>query len=109
MQERAEEVSLIDSAPGSSKRPHQPLSTNRVQQNRLQLTSILGAEGLRKSYRHRAVVKDVSIEIRQGETVGLLGPNGAGKTTIFYIIVGLERPDEGRILLGSQDISRLPM
>jgi lipopolysaccharide export system ATP-binding protein len=71
--------------------------------------SVLGVTGLRKSYRKRPVVNDVSLEIKQGEIVGLLGPNGAGKTTIFYMIVGLERPDEGKIYLDSDDISRLPM
>jgi lipopolysaccharide export system ATP-binding protein len=71
--------------------------------------SLLGCEGLRKSYRKRIVVKDVSLEIHQSEIVGLLGPNGAGKTTIFYMIVGLEKPDRGRISLDSRDISRLPM
>ncbi len=72
-------------------------------------SSVLSVEGLRKSYRKRAVVNDVSFDIHQNEIVGLLGPNGAGKTTIFYMIVGLERPDEGRILLDSKDIARLPM
>ena len=62
----------------------------------LQQTSILAAEGLRKSYRKRTVVDNVSLDIHQNEIVGLLGPNGAGKTTIFYMIVGLERPDAGR-------------
>ncbi|HKV37675.1 MAG TPA: LPS export ABC transporter ATP-binding protein, partial [Blastocatellia bacterium] len=57
----------------------------------------------------RPVVNEVSVEIRQGEIVGLLGPNGAGKTTIFYMIVGLEKPDKGRIFLDSKEISRLPM
>src|SRR5579862_9862155 len=71
--------------------------------------SLLGAEGLRKSYRKRPVVNDVSLEVRQGEIVGLLGANGAGKTTIFYMVVGLERPDRGRIFLDQRDISRLPM
>jgi lipopolysaccharide export system ATP-binding protein len=69
----------------------------------------LRACGLTKSYRKRSVVNDVSLEIRPGEIVGLLGPNGAGKTTIFYMIVGLERPDRGSVLLGSKDISQLPM
>jgi lipopolysaccharide export system ATP-binding protein len=72
-------------------------------------SSVLGCEGLKKSYRKRAVVNDVSLEIRQGEIVGLLGPNGAGKTTVFYMIVGLEKPDRGKILFDSKDISRLPM
>lgn len=73
------------------------------------LSQALIAEGLRKVYRGRAVVNNVSIAVRPGEIVGLLGPNGAGKTTTFYMIVGLERPDTGRIMLGEQDITRLPM
>ena len=63
----------------------------------------------RKSYRGRKVVDDVSLDIRQGEVVGLLGPNGAGKTTTFYILVGLARPDYGRVLLDGEDITDLPM
>lgn len=62
-----------------------------------------------KAYRGRKVVNDVSLEIQQGEVVGLLGPNGAGKTTTFYIMVGLARPDSGRILLDGEDITDLPM
>jgi lipopolysaccharide export system ATP-binding protein len=69
----------------------------------------LRAEGLRKTYRGRAVVGGVDLELSQGEVVGLLGPNGAGKTTSFYCIVGFIRPDKGRILLDGRDISRLPM
>jgi lipopolysaccharide export system ATP-binding protein len=69
----------------------------------------LQAADLRKSYRGRKVVDDVSLEIRQGEVVGLLGPNGAGKTTTFYILVGLARPDYGRVLLDGEDITDLPM
>ena len=75
----------------------------------LQKTSILAAEGLYKAYRKRIVVNNVSLDIRQNEIVGLLGPNGAGKTTVFYMIVGLERPDAGKIFLNTKDISRLPM
>jgi lipopolysaccharide export system ATP-binding protein len=67
------------------------------------------AADLRKSYRGRKVVDDVSLEIQQGEVVGLLGPNGAGKTTTFYILVGLARPDYGRVLLDGEDITDLPM
>ncbi len=67
------------------------------------------AADLRKSYRGRKVVDSVSLEIRQGEVVGLLGPNGAGKTTTFYILVGLARPDYGRVLLDGEDITDLPM
>jgi lipopolysaccharide export system ATP-binding protein len=69
----------------------------------------LGAEGLVKAYRGRTVVSEVSLGLHQGEVVGLLGPNGAGKTTIFYMIVGIERPDKGRVRLGGEDITRLPM
>jgi len=67
------------------------------------------ARGLVKEYSHRRVVNDVEIEINEGEIVGLLGPNGAGKTTTFYMIVGLVRPDKGRIFLEGQDITGLPM
>ncbi len=69
----------------------------------------LQAAELSKSYRGRTVVDNVSLEIHQGEVVGLLGPNGAGKTTTFYILVGLARPDFGRVLLDGEDISDLPM
>ena len=69
----------------------------------------LQALELRKSYRGRTVVDHVDLEIAQGEVVGLLGPNGAGKTTTFYILVGLARPDQGRVLLNGEDITDLPM
>ncbi len=69
----------------------------------------LQADDLRKSYRSRKVVDNVSLEVQQGEVVGLLGPNGAGKTTTFYILVGLARPDYGRVLLDGEDITDLPM
>ncbi len=98
---------------------HETSNANSVQSNGLagglsghntvSLANALSAENLRKVYRGRAVVDNVSIAVRPGEIVGLLGPNGAGKTTTFYMIVGLERPAAGRILLGEQDITRLPM
>ena len=69
----------------------------------------LQASELTKSYRGRKVVDNVNLEIEQGEVVGLLGPNGAGKTTTFYILVGLARPDFGRVLLDGDDITDLPM
>ena len=69
----------------------------------------LQAVDLSKSYRGRKVVDDVELEIGQGEVVGLLGPNGAGKTTTFYILVGLARPDAGRVLLNDDEITDLPM
>ncbi len=71
--------------------------------------SVLHASGLRKTYKHRAVVNDVAIDLAQGEIVGLLGPNGAGKTTSFYLITGLIRPDRGTIHLDDDDLTGLPM
>ena len=73
------------------------------------MTRILRTEGIGKSYGEREVVRGVDLEIGQGEVVGLLGPNGAGKTTCFYMIVGLVRPDGGRVLADGVDITRLPM
>jgi lipopolysaccharide export system ATP-binding protein len=69
----------------------------------------LATEEIGKSYGGREVVRGVRLHIEQGEVVGLLGPNGAGKTTSFYMIVGLVRPDAGRVLMDGADISRLPM
>src|ERR1700683_5620202 len=69
----------------------------------------LQAVDLNKSIRGRKIVDDLDLEIGQGEVVGLLGPNGAGKTTTFYILVGLARPDSGRVLLNGKDITDLPM
>lgn len=71
--------------------------------------SELVVENLRKSYKTRTVVQDISLSIKSGEVVGLLGPNGAGKTTSFYMIVGLVALDEGRILLDGKDLSRMPI
>ncbi len=69
----------------------------------------LRTENLVKKYRSRTVVKDVSIEVQQGEIVGLLGPNGAGKTTSFYMIVGLIQPYSGKIFLDDNDITKEPV
>ncbi len=69
----------------------------------------LQAVELSKSYRGRKIVDNVNLEVEQGEVVGLLGPNGAGKTTTFYMLVGLARPDAGRVLLDGSDITDLPM
>lgn len=66
-------------------------------------------EDLVKSYRNRTVVNHVSVNVKQGEIVGLLGPNGAGKTTTFYMVVGLIKPDEGKVFLGETNITSLPM
>ena len=69
----------------------------------------LEVRSIAKAYDRRAVLHDVSLEVHRGEVVGLLGPNGAGKTTCFYSVMGLVRPDSGRIFLDSQDITDLPM
>ncbi len=69
----------------------------------------LGVVSIAKSYDKRSVLSDVSLSVAQGEVVGLLGPNGAGKTTCFYSIMGLVKPDSGRIMLNGEDITRLPM
>src|ERR1700683_3593432 len=69
----------------------------------------LQAVDISKSHRGRKIVDDVELEVAQGEVVGLLGPNGAGKTTTFYILVGLTRPDSGRVLLHGDDKTDLPM
>jgi lipopolysaccharide export system ATP-binding protein len=69
----------------------------------------LEAKRLEKSYRGRKIVRGISLQVRQGEVVGLLGPNGAGKTTTFYMVVGLVRPDQGRVLLEGADITKMPM
>lgn len=70
---------------------------------------ILRTENLEKQYRRRKVVNRVSVNVKQGEIVGLLGPNGAGKTTTFYMVVGLIKPDEGKIFLEDTDITKEPM
>ncbi len=69
----------------------------------------LYTENIFKQYKKRVVVGGVSVEVSQGEIVGLLGPNGAGKTTSFYMIVGLIRPDEGKVFLDDKEITGLPM
>jgi len=71
--------------------------------------SLLRCERLRKRYKSRAVVQDVSLEVSSGEVVGLLGPNGAGKTTCFYMIVGLIAADSGRIHLEGRELTHLPI
>jgi lipopolysaccharide export system ATP-binding protein len=73
------------------------------------LEKSLVAFNLQKTYGKRRVVDDVSLCLRQGEVVGLLGSNGAGKTTTFYMLIGLEKPERGKILLNGQDITNLPM
>ena len=70
---------------------------------------ILKADNIIKRYKSRTVVKSVSFEVKQGEIVGLLGPNGAGKTTSFYMVVGMIKPNDGKIFLDDRDISSEPM
>jgi lipopolysaccharide export system ATP-binding protein len=70
---------------------------------------VLRTENIVKKYKNRTVAKDVSIEVKQGEIVGLLGPNGAGKTTSFYTIVGMIKPNSGKVFLDNMDITELPM
>lgn len=69
----------------------------------------LEAKKLEKTYRGRRVVRGVSFQVKYGEVVGLLGPNGAGKTTSFYMVVGLVKPDQGRVILDGADVTRMPM
>lgn len=91
--------------------------TNRTTKNTVVRTvatpkspgSILQAEGLIKRYKKRTVVNEVSIQVGQGEIVGLLGPNGAGKTTTFYMIVGMVRPNGGRVIVDSTEMTTMPM
>jgi len=73
------------------------------------MTQALEAKKLEKSYRSRKIVRGVSLRVNYGEIVGLLGPNGAGKTTTFYMVVGLVKPDQGRVSLDGTDITRMPM
>lgn len=71
--------------------------------------TVLATKDVVKVYSKRRVVDEVSIEVNAGEIVGLLGPNGAGKTTTFYMIVGMIRPNRGRVFIGDQDITKMPM
>jgi lipopolysaccharide export system ATP-binding protein len=74
-----------------------------------EIADALAASHLQKTYGRRRVVDDVSLMVRRGEVVGLLGANGAGKTTTFYMMTGLERAERGKIYLGGEDVTRLPM
>ena len=96
---------LMNNVTQTLSRPEPPMSA--VTQAGLQ--SGLGVVSIAKSYDKRAVLLDVSLSVAKGEVVGLLGPNGAGKTTCFYSIMGLVKPDAGRIMLDGVDITKLPM
>ena len=73
------------------------------------MTKTISSRTLCKSYKGRAVVASVNLDVSMGEVVGLLGPNGAGKTTTFYMIVGLIKPDSGKVSIDSRDITPLPV
>lgn len=73
------------------------------------MSRVLRATELHKSYSGREVVSGVNLEVHSGQVIGLLGPNGAGKTTSFYMVVGLAKPDQGKVFLDDQDITNLPM
>jgi len=82
-----------------------PMNDEPLQNRR----SILRSDSLVKRYKNRTVVNQVTIQVRQGEIVGLLGPNGAGKTTTFYMIVGMVRPNGGRVFVDENEITSIPM
>jgi len=88
---------------------NQPTPLTMDTQNVFSTKSVLRADGLRKQYKKRVVVSDVSLQVESGQVVGLLGPNGAGKTTCFYMIVGLVPVDGGSIHLDGSDLSRMPI
>jgi len=88
---------------------HDPAAEQAEEEARLAERGGLQVVSIAKSYDKRAVLSDVSLSVAKGEVLGLLGPNGAGKTTCFYSIMGLVRPDEGRIMLDGIDITKLPM
>lgn len=79
------------------------------QQQVVGVDSVIRTRGLVKKYRNRTVVKEVSVQVQQGQIIGLLGPNGAGKTTTFYMVVGLVKPDSGDIFLDEKPITKIPM
>ena len=86
-----------------------PATISRAADDNRQAEGGLEVRSIAKSYDKRAVLHDVSLDVHRGEVVGLLGPNGAGKTTCFYSVMGLVKPDSGRILLDGSDITELPM
>ncbi len=105
----ADGSTLVDLSDPLPRGERQHDAAGPASQSASQSASRFEAEGLRKSYRGRAVVDGVSLGLSQGEVVGLLGPNGAGKTTIFYMMVGIERPDRGVVRFDGEEITRLPM
>ncbi len=106
---------LLRESAGSPERRRKWFAVGRAQQTAAEPLSVPDGQGvlavhhLGKGYRGRMVVQDVSLSVRRGEAVGLLGPNGAGKTTVFYMIIGLVKPDKGQIELDGHDVTGLPM
>jgi lipopolysaccharide export system ATP-binding protein len=99
-------AAVLDLPPAPAEAPHE------VPQPGAMLVpggATLSARGLVKVYRKRRVVNEVDLQVSQGEIVGLLGPNGAGKTTSFYMMVGLIRPDKGKVFVGNRELTRVPM
>jgi lipopolysaccharide export system ATP-binding protein len=101
----ARRTQKTEAAPDSSIVQTAPASTELSAGTQMALRS----DGLVKHYKKRTVVHDVSVQVQQGEIVGLLGPNGAGKTTTFYMIVGMIRPNDGRVFLNNIEVTRMPM
>lgn len=100
---------MADTATISSSSPIKIATERRDEAPLRPTTGALAASHLQKSYGRRRVVDDVTLHVEPGEVVGLLGANGAGKTTTFYMIIGLETPEAGRVSLSGQDVTRLPM
>ena len=88
---------------------NEPVAISRTSDDNRLADGGLEVRSIAKSYDKRAVLHDVSLDVHRGEVVGLLGPNGAGKTTCFYSVMGLVKPDSGRIFLDGSDITELPM
>ncbi len=86
-----------------------PADTTEIPAAATNSSQILRSEGLFKRYKNRAVVSDVTVDVRRHEVVGLLGPNGAGKTTTFYMIVGMIKPESGKVFLDDSEITKEPM
>ena len=105
-------VETVVPARSSAAAPRQPPDLSPVREpapEALEQASRLRAESLKKRYRSRVVVKDVSLEVRSGEVIGLLGPNGAGKTTCFYMMVGLVPMDGGELFLDGERLTHMPI
>jgi lipopolysaccharide export system ATP-binding protein len=106
---QTEESIIVESGEESPAASRHEVEARAIVSEKSPSATALAASNLQKTYGKRRVVDDVTLHVEQGEVVGLLGANGAGKTTTFYMIIGLERPDRGKIRLGDRDITKLPM